>query len=158
MKSVAFRLFCGSAVLLCLTIEGRGQHAGKDPRVGLKPGLRNAGQAAWNMELVTSLPKPDGFFDPSEPAGEPTGPETSTTTASTDTTNKPGAQPAPAAPARPPNGLNFANSDLAFSGSLVFVGNFNGFNTYDIESAKKPLLFTSVVCPGGQGDVPWWLR
>jgi hypothetical protein len=152
MKSVVFKLFFGSAVLLCLTIEGQGQQAGKDPRVGLKPGLRNAGQAAWNMELVTSLAKPEGFFDPKEPAGEPTGPETSTTTASTDTTNKPGAQPAPA-PARPSNGLSFANSDLAFSGSLVFVGNFNGFNTYDIETAKKPLLFTSVVCPGGQGDV-----
>jgi hypothetical protein len=49
--------------------------------------------------------------------------------------------------------LNFANSDLAFSGTLVFVGNFNGFNTYDIETPKKAQLLTSVVCPGGQGDV-----
>jgi hypothetical protein len=49
--------------------------------------------------------------------------------------------------------LNFGNSDLAFSGSLVFIGNFNGFNTYDIETARKPQLFASVVCPGGQGDV-----
>ena len=48
---------------------------------------------------------------------------------------------------------NFANSDLAFGGSHVFVGNFNGFNTYDIETPKKPQLLASVVCPGGQGDV-----
>ena len=47
-----------------------------DPRVGLKPGLKDAGQAARNLELVSSLPKPAGFFDPKQPAGEPTGPET----------------------------------------------------------------------------------
>ena len=50
-------------------------------------------------------------------------------------------------------GLNFANSDLAFSGNHLFIGNFNGFNTYDIENPKKPKLLASVVCPGGQGDV-----
>ena len=33
------------------------------------------------------------------------------------------------------------------------MGNFNGFNTYDIEESKKPRLIASVVCPGGQGDV-----
>ena len=51
------------------------------------------------------------------------------------------------------SGLNFANSDLAFSGQHLFVGNFNGFNIYDIENPKKPKLLASVVCPGGQGDV-----
>ena len=35
----------------------------------------------------------------------------------------------------------------------MFIGNFNGFNTYDIETPKKPRLLASVVCPGGQGDV-----
>ena len=35
----------------------------------------------------------------------------------------------------------------------MFVGNFHGFNTYDIENPKKPKLLASVVCPGGQGDV-----
>ncbi len=43
-----------------------------DPRVGLKAGLRDAGKAARNMELVAALPKPPGFFDPKAPAGEPT--------------------------------------------------------------------------------------
>ena len=41
----------------------------KDPRIGLKPGLRDAGVAVRSMELVANLPKPDGFFDPEAPAG-----------------------------------------------------------------------------------------
>src|SRR4030095_4431811 len=47
----------------------------------------------------------------------------------------------------------FANSDMAFRKADMFLGNFNGFNTYDIESPKKPRLLASVVCPGGQGDM-----
>jgi hypothetical protein len=35
----------------------------------------------------------------------------------------------------------------------VFMGNFHGFTTYDIDNSKKPRLLASVVCPGGQGDV-----
>ena len=35
----------------------------------------------------------------------------------------------------------------------MVIGNFHGFNAYDIESPKKPRLLASVVCPGGQGDV-----
>ena len=30
-----------------------------DPRVGLKPGLHDAGEAAWNLERVVNLPKPE---------------------------------------------------------------------------------------------------
>src|SRR5207248_3621205 len=52
-----------------------------------------------------------------------------------------------------PSGLNFANSDLAFSRNHVVMGNFNGFNTYDVDRANRPRLLASVVCPGGQGDV-----
>src|SRR4051812_38530191 len=40
-----------------------------DPRVGLKPGLRDAGTAAKNMILVSSLGKPAGFDDPTGAAG-----------------------------------------------------------------------------------------
>ena len=145
MKSVVLKVFCCLAAVLCLGSQGQGQPATKDPRVGLKPGLRTAGQAARNMELVASLAKPEGFFDPKAPEGEPTGPETK------EPETKPGDPPAP--PEKPSTGLNFANSDLAFSGSLVFIGNFNGFNTYDIETARAPQLFASVVCPGGQGDL-----
>ena len=35
----------------------------------------------------------------------------------------------------------------------MVMGNFHGFNAYDIESAKSPRLLASIVCPGGQGDV-----
>ena len=124
--------------------------AAADPRVGLKAGLRDAGTAARNMELVSHLPKPDGFFDPKAPAGTPTPPE-----------RDPNAPPEPApdasaehaAPPPPPSGLGFANSDMAFSVNRAFLGNFHGFNIYDIEDPKKPRLAASVVCPGGQGDM-----
>jgi hypothetical protein len=126
-----------------------------DPRVGLKPGLKNAGQAARNLELVSSLPKPPGFFDPKMPAGEPTEPETESKPDS-----KPDGtpEPKPENPAKPQapsrgSGLNFANSDFAFSGRHLFIGNFNGFNVYDLADPRKPKLLASIVCPGGQGDV-----
>src|SRR5688572_31573097 len=110
-----------------------------DPRANLKPGGPGvkAAEAAWNMELVSNLPKPEGFFDPERPLG----------------TRSP--EPAPNAPRTPPNpnALAFTNSDLAFSGSHMIVGNYHGFNTYNIERADRPQLIASVVCPGGQGDV-----
>jgi uncharacterized protein (DUF305 family) len=42
-----------------------------DPRIGLRAGFRDAGQASRHLELVATLPKPDGFFDPDAPAGRP---------------------------------------------------------------------------------------
>ena len=100
------------------------------------------------------------------PAGEPTEPETETKPdeARSETLGrsrrrrspraKPSRQPADAKPAPPRrSGLDFANSDLAFSGQHLFVGNFNGFNVYDLVNPKKPKLVASIVCPGGQGDV-----
>jgi hypothetical protein len=45
------------------------------------------------------------------------------------------------------------NSDLAFSGNHLFVGNYNGINFYDIDNPGKIKLRTSIMCPGGQGDV-----
>jgi hypothetical protein len=55
-------------------------------------------------------------------------------------------------PANPGN-FGFLNSDMAFQGDNAFVGNFNGFNIYDISNPAAPTLTTSVVCPGGQGDL-----
>jgi hypothetical protein len=49
--------------------------------------------------------------------------------------------------------MSVANSDLAFFGDYVVVGNFNGFMIYDVSNPESPQLTTSVVCPGGQGDV-----
>src|SRR5882724_2138798 len=49
--------------------------------------------------------------------------------------------------------LAFANSDLAFQGNHLFQGNFYGVNIYDISNPANSKLLTSLVCPGGQGDV-----
>ena len=37
--------------------------------------------------------------------------------------------------------------------TIVFVGNYNGINFYDIDNPAKIKLTASLVCPGGQGDV-----
>jgi hypothetical protein len=133
-----------------------------DPRVGLRPGFRNAGEAARNLQLVATLPKPEGFFDPLAPAGPPTPPEQPAPPegkpeAERDNDAPPAdANALPGAPGAQPNPnppIVFANSDLAFGGDLMFVGNFQGFTIYDIENGAKPRLVSSVVCPGGQGDV-----
>ncbi len=42
-----------------------------DPRVRLAAGFEDAGQALWNMALVATRPKPEGFYDPRNPAGRP---------------------------------------------------------------------------------------
>ena len=52
--------------------------------------------------------------------------------------------------------LSFANSDIAFSGKYAFAGSFHGFNVYDLTNPASPTLKTSVVCPGGQGDMSVW--
>ncbi|MDF2573940.1 MAG: hypothetical protein K0S05_852 [Agromyces sp.] len=52
-----------------------------------------------------------------------------------------------------PGNFGYVNSDLAFSGDHAIVGNFNGFQVYDVSDAAAPTLRSSFVCPGGQGDV-----
>ena len=52
-----------------------------------------------------------------------------------------------------PGSFAFVNSDLAFQGDRAFVGNFNGFQIYDISDPADPEIVTAVVCPGGQGEV-----
>jgi hypothetical protein len=49
-------------------------------------------------------------------------------------------------------GIGFANSDVAFTGDHAIVGNFNGFQIYNIADPANPTLRSSFVCPGGQGD------
>lgn len=46
-----------------------------------------------------------------------------------------------------------ANSDAGFTGDHYVQGNFNGFQIFDISDPANPALRTTVVCPGGQGDV-----
>jgi hypothetical protein len=149
---MTLRMLCGVVLAAGVAVTAIAQQ--RDPRVGLKGGLHDAGQAAWNMELLSNLPKPEGFFDPKAPAGAVTPPEAPPGTARPAASGQP---PAGAAgtPGGPPQGGGggFTNSDLAFSGNHVVVGNYHGFNTYDIENARRPRLIASIVCPGGQGDV-----
>jgi hypothetical protein len=123
-----------------------------DPRANLKPGFRDAQVATWNLDLVATLPKPEGFFDPSAPAGPISPPEQpDDAPPRPEQPRDPNAPPPP-----PPPGSGFTNSDLAFSGNHVVLGSYHGFNTYNIERADRPRLIASVVCPGGQGDVSIW--
>ncbi len=52
-----------------------------------------------------------------------------------------------------PGDNRLTNSDLAFSGNLVFQGNYSGYQVWDISNPAKPVLRTSYVCPGSQSDV-----
>ncbi|PYR58142.1 MAG: hypothetical protein DMF85_11545 [Acidobacteria bacterium] len=151
------------ALLVSIVLVGVAQDRAADPRVGLKAGLRDAGQAARNLELVASVTKPEGFFDPKAPGGTPTPPERPAPgggAATPSAESKPATEAPPPAnapegtpPQRQMTGLNFSNSDLAFQRDHLFLGNFNGFNSYVIENPKRPTLRASIVCPGGQGDM-----
>jgi hypothetical protein len=174
MRSAAITCVSLATLLLSVAIQTTAQQipaapATNDPRVGLKAGLHDAGEAARNMERIANLPKPEGFYDPKAPGGNPAPPERppNSPDGAPATPGEPaaagGASAAPAAPPAPPpfdpvasNRLGFTNSDLAFSGNHVFVGNYHGFNTYDVERPNRPKLLASVVCPGGQGDVSVW--
>ena len=124
-----------------------------DPRVGLAAGFRDAGEAALNMQIVASLPKPAGFFDPERPSGislsrlqEIEDAASGNTPETPDEDEDENSDPRPAL-------LSFSNTDLLFSGNFMVAGNYHGFNTYDISNARAPRHIGSVVCPGGQGDV-----
>ena len=122
-----------------------------DPRVQLAAGVDDAGQASWNMALVATRPKPEGFYDPHTPVGRPvpTEPVADAEPTEQDEQNEAADEDEPARRGL----LNFANTDLAFAGDVLFEGNYHGFSTYRIEVPASPQLVSSVVCPGGQGDV-----
>jgi len=109
-----------SAVLLsvaAVAVAGEAS-AQQDPRVALKAGWTDAGVAAKNIELVSNVSRPAGFFNP-QSLGD----------------------------------ILLANSDLAFRGNDLFLGNFHGIQIYDISDPRNPKLRKALPCPGGQGDV-----
>jgi len=78
MRTVTARCLCFSALMLGVVVQGRAQDrpataAPTDPRIGLEAGLRDAGQAARNMELVSSLPKPEASSTPRRRPDHPRG-------------------------------------------------------------------------------------
>ncbi|MEN3335773.1 MAG: hypothetical protein V7641_5138 [Blastocatellia bacterium] len=117
-----------------------------DPRAKLKPGLFDAGEVSLGMKHLLLLKKPDAFqldFDPNNPKVQ----KTLGLLGIADPSKMP--KPMQLVIAQ----LAFANSDLAFQGHYLFQGNFYGVNIYDIANPAKAQLLTSMVCPGGQGDV-----
>jgi len=137
-----------------------------DPRAGLAAGFRDAGEAISNLRLVTAMPKPTGFFDPANPAElqpriEPKKEEGEE--AELVDVTRPDPRDAPDEDDEDGDNkdrfgqrgslLSFANTDMAFSGDLLVTGNYHGWNAYRLGSDGVPKLVSSVVCPGGQGDV-----
>ena len=81
-----------------------------DPRVGLRAGLWDAAQAAWNLKLVSTT-KPSEKF------------------------------------------VGSTMSDLAFRGSYVIQGSYNGYQVWDIANPASPALKIANFCPASQSDV-----
>ncbi len=117
-----------------------------DPRTKLSPGLFDAGEASMGITHLLLLKKPDAFqlgIDPNDPKVE----KALTALGVSDGSKIPAAIKMSFA------GLAFANSDIAFQGNHLFLGNFYGMNIFDISDPAKAKLVTSMLCPGGQGDV-----
>jgi hypothetical protein len=119
-----------------------------DPRAKLAPGMYDAGEASLGIKHVTLVKKPDAFHLGSD---NPEDPKVQKTlgligTGAGELAKIPKAVQLVIAQ------LAFANSDMAFQGNHLFLGNFYGINIFDIANPAKPTLLTSMVCPGGQGD------
>jgi hypothetical protein len=118
-----------------------------DPRAKLTPGLYDAGETSMGIKHLILLKKPGAFQlgsdDPDDPKVEKTIGQLGIG----------GMSKLPKEMHLVIAQLAFANSDFAFQGNHLFQGNFHGVNIYDISSPANTKLLTSLVCPGGQGDV-----
>lgn len=148
-----------------------------DPRVGLSAGLTDAGEASLNLMLLSSQPRPNGFFDPQNPTGLPPekpkientedegeeGPASSDDI-DADANTEAGSEANAEDRSDRHDGdetewgdryslLGFWNTDMAFSKDILVAGSYHGFNIYKLDDGGIPNLTSSIVCPGGQGDV-----
>ncbi len=122
-SKIALQMFwsiLAAASVLPGTAGAQGDSAitSNDPRIGLRPGLNNAGEAARNLVLVGHVDRPQNFGNAQNPAD-----------------------------------FGYLNADLAFMGNYVYQGGFNGFQIWDVANPSAPKLRTSMICPGGQGDL-----
>ena len=133
----------------------------EDPRANLKPGLNDAGIAIKNLKLVSSLSKPPGFIDPNNPNEIPKAKNPQKEKEGDEHKENDEGKDEEEAKRKPTESesrqrypmLSFSNTDMAFSGNTLVAGNYHGFNVYDLGNQGMPKLISSVVCPGGQGDV-----
>ena len=118
-----------------------------DPRAKLRPGLYDAGEAAMGIKHLLLLKKPDAFQLGSS---DPDDPKVQKIFGQLGIGNR---EKMPKPLQLVIAQLAFSNSDLAFQGNHLFQGNFYGVNIFDISNPANATLLTSLVCPGGQGDV-----
>jgi hypothetical protein len=117
-----------------------------DPRAKLSAGLFDAGEIALGLKHISLAKKPELFDIGTDPAS----PKVATALGAL---GIPDPKMVPLEQRMAFAGLAFANSDLAFQGNYVFMGNFYGMNIYDISDPANAKLVSTMVCPGGQGDV-----
>ena len=118
-----------------------------DPRTKLTPGVFDAGETSMGIKHLLLLKKPDAF---QLGVSDPESPKVKSTLGILgigDSVKIPSASKLVLAQ------LAFANSDMAFQGNHLFQGNFYGMSVYDISNPAKTTLLTTMICPGGQGDV-----
>ncbi len=123
VRAVFFALAIATTLVSSTILQGQQNDNRRtlDSRVGLAPGLHDAGEAISNLELISTTAKGPGFS-----------PDLETET---------------------PYSSGYTNSDLTFKDNFSIVGNYQGFQVYNVEDPSKPTLQVSVICPGGQGDV-----
>jgi len=118
-----------------------------DPRAKLTPGWYDAGEVSKGLKHLQLFKKPDAFQLDSTDVNDPKVKKTLGVMGITDTSKMPKSFQLVMAQ------LAFANSDIAFQGNHLFQGNFYGMNIFDISNPSNVKLETSMICPGGQGDV-----
>ena len=118
-----------------------------DPRAKLTPGWYDAGEISKGMKLLHLFKKPEAFQLDSTDVNDPKVKKTLGVMGITDASKMPKSFQLVMAQ------LAFANSDIAFQGNHLFQGNFYGMNIFDISNPANVKLVTSMICPGGQGDV-----
>ena len=118
-----------------------------DPRYNLTPGLYNAGETSMGLKHLLLVKKPNAFQLGTD---NPDDPKVQTTVGQLGMGNNP---KMPKEMKVVIAQLAFSNSDMAFQGNHLFQGNFYGIDIFDISNPSKTALLTTMVCPGGQGDV-----